>query len=126
MDTKASLDLIYPEAGALRIQCTQMRAPRDYAAPESGEVTVGMLRVKALAGEGAGTGTAPEPMLFNPGGPGGDGYLLSVIRASQLDEVVQGAGSGTAARGASSAASPPTAWAMRCSKGSWQRWRASA
>ena len=96
-DTKASLDLIYPEAGALRIQCTQMRAPRDYAAPESGEVTVGMLRVKALAGEGAGTGTAPEPMLFNPGGPGGDGYLLSVIRASQLDEVAQGAGSGTAA-----------------------------
>ena len=37
-----------------------------------------------------------------------------------------GAGRGRASRGASSRASPPTAWTMRCIRGSWQRWRARA
>ena len=51
-----------------RVQCAQVRVPRDYADPAAGDIEVGILRVAAEHG-----GTQRKALFFNPGGPGGDG-----------------------------------------------------
>lgn len=65
-----------------RLQCVLMRAPKDWAKPESGDIDVAVMRVAAgdpKARRGA--------LAFNPGGPGADGLkfglqLFTVMSAS--------------------------------------------
>ncbi len=59
-----------------RAQCATMRAPLDYANPSRGEVAVALLRVSAEPG-----GQRQGAILFNPGGPGGDGLPLAPLFA---------------------------------------------
>ncbi len=59
-----------------RAQCATMRAPLAYANPSRGEVVVALLRVSAEPG-----GQRQGAILFNPGGPGGDGLLLAPLVA---------------------------------------------
>ncbi|WP_243866871.1 alpha/beta fold hydrolase [Actinophytocola oryzae] len=59
-----------PEEGALPSECALVTVPRDWAAPDSGvDLQVAISRVRA-AGERLGV------VLFNPGGPGGQGTSL--------------------------------------------------
>lgn len=57
-----------------RARCALMRAPLDYADPAGGELQLALLRVAA-------EGSEPRrgALLFNPGGPGGDGLDLAVL-----------------------------------------------
>lgn len=55
-----------------RITCADIRVPFDYAAPDKGQMTVALLRVAAEAPE-----RRLGALLFNPGGPGGDGLGLA-------------------------------------------------
>jgi pimeloyl-ACP methyl ester carboxylesterase len=52
--------------GVAGFQCTTVRAPLDYARPESGEVRLAVARAKAT-----GPGSRLGSLLVNPGGPGG-------------------------------------------------------
>lgn len=52
-----------------RTQCAAVRVPRDYLDPTGAVIEIGLMRVKAIPSE-----TKPEPLFFNPGGPGGEGY----------------------------------------------------
>lgn len=60
-------------------QCTRMRVPMDYDNPAGAELKIALLRV---------TGAQPTQRLgsivFNPGGPGGDGLMTAVDRGFQL------------------------------------------
>lgn len=61
-----------------RLQCARVRVPVDYAHPERGELSVGVLRITAAkpqARRGA--------LFFNPGGPGADG-LQTPFRLYQV------------------------------------------
>ncbi|HQR31048.1 MAG TPA: alpha/beta fold hydrolase, partial [Anaeromyxobacteraceae bacterium] len=61
-----------------RVRCATMRAPLDYADPARGEIAVAFLRVAAgLPAERVGA------ILFNPGGPGGDGIPVALLFASR-------------------------------------------
>ena len=56
-----------------RLQCADIKAPLDYQQPEGAHITLAMMRVLAPH--------APEQkphLLFNPGGPGGDGQKWSL------------------------------------------------
>lgn len=64
-----------------RTQCAALRVPMDYADPAGAEIHIGVMRVRALASD-----TQPEPLFFNPGGPGGDGYLFGLVFAQALTE----------------------------------------
>ena len=62
----------YFERLGVRVQCATMRAPLDYAQPWKGELAVALTRVAAeQPAERRGT------ILFNPGGPGGDGLIFA-------------------------------------------------
>ncbi len=61
-----------------RVRCATMRAPLDYADPARGELSVAFLRV--AAGQPAERAGA---ILFNPGGPGGDGIPVALLFASR-------------------------------------------
>jgi pimeloyl-ACP methyl ester carboxylesterase len=52
-----------------RFECTRIRVPIDYAAPEAGAAELGLLRQQA-------TGDKIGSLLFNPGGPGQPGLSL--------------------------------------------------
>ena len=57
-----------------RLSCATMRAPLDYAYPAKGELQVVFMRVAAedpAQRKGA--------IMFNPGGPGGDGLVLAPV-----------------------------------------------
>lgn len=57
-----------------RLSCAMMRAPLDYAYPAKGELQVAFMRVAAedpTQRQGA--------IMFNPGGPGGDGLVLAPV-----------------------------------------------
>jgi len=57
-----------------RLSCATMRAPLDYANPSKGELQVAFMRVAAedpAQRKGA--------IMFNPGGPGGDGLILAPV-----------------------------------------------
>ncbi|CAH2897389.1 MAG: secreted peptidase [uncultured Paraburkholderia sp.] len=45
------------------LSCAQVKVPMDYAHPSSGDISIGAI-------------------LFNPGGPGGDGYQFGALKAS--------------------------------------------
>lgn len=57
-----------------RAQCADIRAPLDYDNPDGNHIVVSMLRVKAAASP-----EAKPSLFFNPGGPGGDGQLDSLV-----------------------------------------------
>ncbi len=63
-----------------KAQCTTMRAPMNYAAPEDGEVQIAVLRVPALTSQRKGA------VLFNPGGPGADGQVLAFLFHSLVSQ----------------------------------------
>ena len=57
-----------------RLRCATLRAPLDYANPGKGELQVALMRVAAedpTQRQGA--------IVFNPGGPGGDGLILAPV-----------------------------------------------
>ena len=56
-----------------RLQCSTMRAPMDWAQPERSDVFVSVMRV--AAGEPT---KRQGALLFNPGGPGGDGLWMAL------------------------------------------------
>lgn len=56
-----------------RGKCVLMRAPLDYADPSKGDVHIALLRVAAEDPQ-----QRLGAIMFNPGGPGGDGLYLSV------------------------------------------------
>ena len=61
-----------------RVVCADIRVPMDYAHPDLGEIKVALLRVK-----GANSRDDNPAILFNPGGPGLDGWSFG-LRAAAL------------------------------------------
>ncbi len=76
-------DVTYFEELGARAKCALMRAPLDYAHPQNGELKVALLKV-------AGTHPAKRSgaILFNPGGPGGDGLWLAPQTAALWKEAL--------------------------------------
>lgn len=60
-----------------RATCADIRVPLDYTAPERGQMSVALLRVAAESPE-----RRLGALLFNPGGPGGDGLFLPALMGS--------------------------------------------
>jgi len=60
-----------------RARCATMRAPLDYADPAHGELSVSFLRVAAET-----PADRVGAILFNPGGPGGDGIPVALTFAA--------------------------------------------
>ncbi|CAD6551595.1 hypothetical protein LMG28727_05256 [Paraburkholderia kirstenboschensis] len=58
------------------LSCAQIRVPMDYAHPTAGDISIGVMRVAAAAPK-----ERVGAILFNPGGPGGDGYQFGALRA---------------------------------------------
>ena len=56
-----------------RLQCSTMRVPMDWAQPERSDVFVSVMRLAA-----ADPAQRRGALLFNPGGPGGDGLSLAL------------------------------------------------
>lgn len=65
--TSETIDAAWEELGD-RLQCSTMRAPMDWTKPERSDVFVGVMRVAA-----SDPAQRQGAVLFNPGGPGGDG-----------------------------------------------------
>ncbi len=61
-----------------RAKCALMRAPLDYADPSKGDVRIALLRVAAEDPQ-----QRLGAIMFNPGGPGGDGLYLSIAFGTQ-------------------------------------------
>lgn len=61
-----------------RVVCADIRAPIDYANPAQGEIKVAVMRVKGANGR-----NDNPAILFNPGGPGDDGWSFG-LRAAAL------------------------------------------
>ena len=55
------------ESCGVRFDCADITAPRDWANPDAGDLTLALIRHQA-------TGTYKGSLLTNPGGPGGSGY----------------------------------------------------
>jgi pimeloyl-ACP methyl ester carboxylesterase len=71
--TLSKLNVTLEQFGT-RLRCATMRAPLDYAYPAKGELLVAFMRVAAedpAQRKGA--------IMFNPGGPGGDGLVLAPV-----------------------------------------------
>ena len=71
--TEASSQKTWAQLGE-RLQCSTMRAPMDWAQPERSDVFVSVMRVAA-----ADPAQRRGAVLFNPGGPGGDGLALALL-----------------------------------------------
>lgn len=64
----------YITAAGERLRCASVRVPMDWSAPERGDLQVAVMRLAAAqpqARQGA--------LLFNPGGPGGDGLSYGLV-----------------------------------------------
>lgn len=59
------------------LSCAELKVPMDYAHPAAGDITIGVMRVAAAAPK-----ERVGAILFNPGGPGGDGYQFGALKAS--------------------------------------------
>ena len=55
-----------------KLQCVSFTVPKDYAAPEKGDITIEAMRVPAMSAQRKGA------IFFNPGGPGSDGLKLGL------------------------------------------------
>jgi len=62
------------------VACGTVRVPLDYADPARGELTLPLVRIAA----GGGAATRLGSIVFNPGGPGADGYLTGVLIADLI------------------------------------------
>ncbi|MFD9906125.1 alpha/beta hydrolase [Streptomyces sp. NPDC059063] len=71
--------------GVPGFECATMKAPRDYAKPDAGDVRLAVSRKRATGGKGGRLGS----LLVNPGGPGGSaiGYLQSYAALGYPEEV---------------------------------------
>ncbi|HEX6340171.1 alpha/beta fold hydrolase [Umezawaea sp.] len=70
-----------PQEGAPAVECALIKAPRDWAAPDSGvDLDVSVSRTKA-------TGDRAGVLLLNPGGPGGQGAAFANSLAGLEPEV---------------------------------------
>jgi len=67
------------EAASARFRCADLRAPMDWGNPAKGDITVAVTRF-AVKDPARRKGS----LLFNPGGPGGDGILANVQFYYQL------------------------------------------
>lgn len=72
-----------PDLEALgdRVSCTYMQAPMDYQAPDKGDVSIALLRIRAAQPD-VRTGS----IFTNPGGPGGDGLGMAISLARTFDQ----------------------------------------
>jgi pimeloyl-ACP methyl ester carboxylesterase len=66
-------------ATSARFRCADLRAPMDWANPAKGDITVAVTRLAVKDPE-----KRKGSLLFNPGGPGGDGILENVNFAFQF------------------------------------------
>ena len=66
-----------------RLRCTLVRAPMDWAQPERGDVFISMMRATAGKPE-----QRRSALLFNPGGPGGDGLVMTFVLAKAFADSV--------------------------------------
>ena len=58
---------------SIRLECATLKVPVDYAHPEGGQLDVAISRLSA-------PGSKPrEPLLINPGGPGGSGLVMPLV-----------------------------------------------
>lgn len=64
-----------------RLQCATMRAPMDWAQPDRSDVFISVMRVAS-----AQPAQRRGSMLFNPGGPGGDGLSLALTLFSAFGQ----------------------------------------
>src|SRR5690606_29010689 len=64
-----------------RVQCTDIKAPLDYQNPDGLQISLSMLRVKA-----ADSPESKPNLFFNPGGPGQDGQMYSLIFSKLLSD----------------------------------------
>lgn len=71
--TLSKLNVTLEQFGT-RLGCATMRAPLDYANPGKGELQVAFMRVAAED-----TAQRKGAIMFNPGGPGGDGLVLAPV-----------------------------------------------
>jgi pimeloyl-ACP methyl ester carboxylesterase len=71
--TLSKLNVTLEQFGT-RLSCATMRAPLDYANPGKGELQVAFMRVAAED-----TALRQGAIMFNPGGPGGDGLVLAPV-----------------------------------------------
>ena len=75
--------LTWTDCGSAGFDCTTVTAPRDYADPSAGDLSLAVIRHRATSGEPLGS------LLTNPGGPGVSGVdtvrdSLSLIADEQL------------------------------------------
>ena len=71
-DTEDSSHEDWAQLGS-RLQCTNLRAPMDWAKPDRGDVLISVMRLAA-----ADPAQRRGAIVFNPGGPGGDGLWLAL------------------------------------------------
>ncbi|MGA4840467.1 alpha/beta hydrolase [Streptomyces sp. G45] len=73
------------ECGAPGFECATLKAPRDYAKPDAGDVRLAVSRKRATGGERHRIGS----LLVNPGGPGGSAvdYLQSYAALGYPGEI---------------------------------------
>ncbi|MBW9106812.1 alpha/beta fold hydrolase [Paraburkholderia phenoliruptrix] len=67
----AGLDTLDVAALGADLACGELAVPEDYDHPSAGDIRIGVMRVSALA-----PSQRLGAIVFNPGGPGGDGYSL--------------------------------------------------
>lgn len=72
---------VFYEPIADRMQCAVMQAPMDYDHPADGSIEIAIMQVKAIS-----SNKKTEPLFFNPGGPGANGYLFGALFALALSE----------------------------------------
>ena len=76
-----------------RVQCAELKVPLDYRNAAAGSATMAVLRV--TAGNPA---TRRGALLFNPGGPGGDGLTLAVLFGTLWSRADAGSDTGRSLR----------------------------
>ncbi|MDR0215451.1 MAG: alpha/beta hydrolase [Comamonas sp.] len=62
-----------------RLQCADIDAPLDYSQPEKSSIKIAIIRVLSSK-----KSEKNPHLFFNPGGPGGDGHLDSIVYSSSL------------------------------------------
>ncbi|KDR73268.1 hypothetical protein GALMADRAFT_727774 [Galerina marginata CBS 339.88] len=80
-----SNNLTWVDCYAPPLQCTRLNAPLNYSDPNSGTVTLALIRIPSTLNE---TADYRGPVLFNPGGLGGSGVEAMLEFGSQLAPVI--------------------------------------
>lgn len=72
----ASEDAAFALQLGTRVSCAEIRAPMDYSHPDHAEIRIALMRVKGSNGR-----DDNPAILFNPGGPGDDGWSYGLLTA---------------------------------------------